>query len=164
MALPPFMENSAGDIADVGARRSLENPSSDDKLSRSTSPARSAKGAPIAVSEAMSALTKIDSPEPDRPAKNAAKPCLARGGLVRRCSVTTSGTENQAGMYSPLRRRQRSSVPEMSRTVMLSSTSLAEIEQVLLLYAKHVFEGDHFHADLGLLLPSFALFQPPNAR
>ena len=106
------------------SRCSLEKPSSDDRCLRTTSPSSSVTGRPpISISLTISALAMVDLPEPEKPVKNTVKPCFERSGLVLRSCVTTSGKENQSGISSPSRRRRRSSVPEMSRTVEPSGTS-----------------------------------------
>ena len=90
------------------------------------SPSSSVTGRPpISISLTISALAMVDLPLPEKPVKNTVKPCLERGGRVRRSSSTTEGKENQSGISSPSARRRRSSVPEMLRTVAPSSTSSA---------------------------------------
>ena len=73
----------------------------------------------------MIALAMVDLPEPESPVKNTVKPCLERGGEVRRSSFTTSGNENHSGISSPSRRRRRNSVPEMLRIVTLSLSAIS---------------------------------------
>ena len=106
------------------SRCSLEKPSSEDRCFLTTSPSSSVTGRPpISMSFTMSALAMVLLPLPEKPVKNTVKPCLDRSGEVRRSWRTTSGKENQSGISSPSRRRRRSSVPEMSRTVEPSGTS-----------------------------------------
>ena len=51
------------------------------------------------------------------------KPCLNLGGWDSRSTFTTSGYENHSGMSLPVRRRERSSVPEMLRVRTPEGTS-----------------------------------------
>ena len=103
---------------------SLENPSSEDRCLRTTSPSSSVTGRPpISISLVISALATVDLPEPERPVKKTVKPWFPRGGFDLRSSSTTDGKENQSGISIPSCSRRRSSVPEMSRMVIPSSTS-----------------------------------------
>ena len=56
-------------------------------------------------------------PEPDKPVKNKAMPCLCGNGLALRSSLMTSGAENQAGISSPVSKRRLTSVPDILRTL-----------------------------------------------
>ena len=93
----------------------------------------------------------VDLPEPDSPVKKTVKPCLWRGGWVRRSSPATSGKVNQSGMSSPSCSRRRSSVPERQHL-------LAGFQRVLLhvlcpgLRIDELLEWDHRHVELVLVL------------
>ena len=84
MAMPPFFV-----ISDATkpmrrmlmSRCSFENPSSDDRCFRTTSPSSRVTGRPpISSSLTSSTLAMVDLPDPDRPVKNTVNPCWARGG------------------------------------------------------------------------------------
>jgi hypothetical protein len=86
------------DALDVDVAVFLENPSSDDRCLRTTSPSSSVTGRPpISISLTISALAMVDLPLPESPVKNTVKPCLLRAGLVRRSSATTSGKRTSRG-------------------------------------------------------------------
>ena len=117
------------------------------------SPSSSVTGRPpISISLTISALAMVDLPEPEKPVKNTVKPCLARGGRVRRSSCTTSGKENHSGISSP----SAQAPAQLGAGDVEHGHALLDLVRRLVLGAlldvDHVLEIDHLDADLVLVL------------
>ena len=76
------------------------------------------------------------------------KPCLFFGGWDSRRTRTTSGYENHSGIWRPVRRRLRSSVPLMSRTSRFGRNLVFWFVFILVGEVGHLLEGHDFDAEL----------------
>lgn len=72
----------------------------------------------------IKAFAIVDLPEPDKPVKKTAKPCLCNGGFVFFNSAITSGKENHSGILRSLLSLLLNSVPDICTTLEFLGTSL----------------------------------------
>ena len=91
----------------------------------------------------------VDFPEPEKPVKKTVKPCLERGGLVRRNSLTTSGKENHSGISRPSDKTaaQFCAGDIEDRDLILVFDLVDRFVLRALCDPNHVFEIDHFAAN-----------------
>ena len=82
----------------------------------------------------IKAFAIVDLPEPDKPVKKTAKPCLCNGGFVFFNSAITSGKENHSGILRSLLSLLLNSVPDIC--TILEKCSIDEISKYLVKQGK----------------------------
>ena len=103
----------------------MEKPSSELNRFLTTSPSNKVTDrSPISKSILIKAFAIVDLPEPDKPVKKTAKPCLCNGGFVFFNSAITSGKENHSGILRSLLSLLLNSVPDICTTLEFLGTSL----------------------------------------